>query len=327
MKLRKPVLLVVFRRADLTRALLKTLEKVQPPRLYIAADAARPQKPGEAEKCEAVRALLADIPWPCEVFRDYAATNLGARERVASAITWFFQHETDGIILEDDCHPADAFFPYCEELLDRYADDPRVMVISGDRGLKKDPEIEDSYYFSKYTLTWGWATWRRAWKHYDETLPDWPVFKREPLRRKCLSDAEHNYWVTRLERVMNGQLDAWDFRWTMCCWMQDGLSIIPARNLIQNVGFGADATHTTDNLLGDFSYQIQTLSFPLKHPLKVEALPAMEARLWRDKFKPAGLLKRIRRKVLLIASRLSSKTDPAPVSGTAPRAGAPTHKP
>ena len=326
MKLRKPVLLVVFRRADLTKTILDTLAKVQPPRLYLAADAARPQKPGEAEKCAAVRALLADIPWPCEVFRDYAETNLGAKERVASAITWFFEHETDGIILEDDCHPADSFFPFCEELLDRYRDDPRVMVISGDRGLKEDAAMENSYYFSKYMLTWGWATWRRAWQHYDETLPEWPVFQGEPLRKKCLNDAEHRYWKTRLERVMNGQLDAWDFRWTICCWMQNGLSIIPARNLIQNVGFGADATHTTDNLLGNFSYEMSALTFPLKHPKTVEADHALEIRLWKDKFKPAGFLKRVRRKLLLIRSRLLTNAKPALAAEVTPASGVSNRK-
>ena len=333
MSIRTPVLLLVFNRPDFTRMAIDALSRVRPPRLYIAADGPRPAREADVELCRAVRECLESIPWPCEVFRLYSDTNLGSKRRVSSAITWFFEHEAEGIILEDDCHPGDTFFQFCGELLNRYREDERVMLISGDRGLQRDAPIDRSYYFSKYSLTWGWATWRRAWRHYDVHLATWEEFKSSGrLRRKCFDDRECAYWITKVERALSGDLDAWDYQWMITCWMQGGLAVIPRCNLVKNVGFRDDATHTKDKLLGDYSYDASPLAFPLNHPDTVGPERRLELKLWADKFRPAPLWKRIRRKLIRAGVVFYGKVEssfPASsrVNATYPVPGASTTRP
>lgn len=202
--MKSAVLIVLFKRPDLTARLMEVLRRVKPPRLYVAADAPRPGR-DEEDLCMAARACATKVDWPCEIFTDYSPENLGSGRRVSSAITWFFKSEFEGIILEDDCMPDDTFFPYCEELLERYRDDERVMVVSGYHGPAKTKTRPDSpsYWFSKYTLTWGWATWRRAWRHFDinlASLPAWESFKTSAeFRKYCPNPAEYDHWVRQAE--------------------------------------------------------------------------------------------------------------------------------
>ncbi len=295
------VLLIVFKRPDLTARLLEILGRVKPRRLYVAADAARPGR-GEEELCLAARACVARAGWPCEVFTDYSEEHLGSGLRVSSAIDWFFRSETEGIILEDDCVPEESFFGFCEELLERYRDDERVMGISGYHGPAADGGDAPSYWFTKYTNTWGWATWRRAWRHFDinlASLPEWETFKRSARFREYAPDGfERAHWVRHTERCVRESI--WDAQWIMTCWMHNGLAIVPAHNLIQNVGFRPDASHTTDDVLGRFrGTVVRPMRWPLTHPDGIAANGDYDDETWRRMYRPFTLSQSVRRKVLL----------------------------
>jgi hypothetical protein len=199
----------------------------------------------EQAQCDEVRKLFESIDWPCEVQQLVRIEHLSARESISGAITWFFETEKHGIILEDDCVPSQGFFRFAEELLERYADDKRIGMISGNnfqfgrrRGLA-------SYYFSRYSHIWGWATWARAWKAYRERPWTWPRAGYREYYSDCGQD-EFLYWERVFSRVRSGEIHSWDYPWISSFWRDGLVSITPAQNLVRNVGFGADATNTQD---------------------------------------------------------------------------------
>jgi hypothetical protein len=163
---------------------------------------------------------------------------------MASGLNWVFEEVEEAIILEDDCLPAPGFFPFCDELLARYRDDARVMHIGGNNYLPKKNKCPWSYYYSKYTLSWGWATWRRAWKSFDLQVTSWPMVKDLGLLRSLCSDSgERRYWSVLFDRQHNGVGNTWDYSWIYSCWVQHGVAILPAVNLVTNIGVGIDSTH------------------------------------------------------------------------------------
>ena len=240
-----PVVLIVFRRPETTRRVLDAIRRLRPPKLFIVADGPRPYRPGEAEECAAARAAAENIDWPCDVQRSYSAANMGCGRRVASGITWVFEQVEEAIILEDDCLPHPSFFGFCQTLLERYRHDTRIMHIGGasfQNGIKRGPY---SYFFSRYSNVWGWATWRRAWSHFDPHLTSWSRLKgTEDQINMFDSEKECSYWSDIFDiMASNRPIDTWDFSWVYACFTQ-GLSIQPNANLISNIGFGADASHT-----------------------------------------------------------------------------------
>lgn len=263
-----PVLFLVFNRPSTTRRVFEAIRNAKPLKLYIAADGPRYHKKGEAEKCLEVRSIVLDVDWECEVHTLFRDENLGCGEGVSSAITWFFEHEPEGIILEDDCLPSSDFFPYCSELLERYRDDKRVMGISG-TNLVPDHVRNDnySYSFSNHNNIWGWATWRRAWSLYDYEMSQYKkVIRKGYLNASFTSPYEADYFLWVFERTFLIPSITWDYQWEFVRRINSGLTIMPKSNMISNLGFGEDATHTTDS--GDPSSQLslQELTFPLKHP-------------------------------------------------------------
>ncbi len=168
--MRSPVLFLVFNRPDSTRKVFDAIRSARPPKLYITADGPRPDRPAEAKLCSEVRAIASAVDWPCEVKTLFRESNLGCKAGVSSGITWFFSHEDEGIILEDDVLPVPTFFNFCDEMLERYRDDARVSMISGCNLISNHFSPKQSYFFSRYNLIWGWATWRRAWQHYDVAM-------------------------------------------------------------------------------------------------------------------------------------------------------------
>ncbi|SCL76311.1 hypothetical protein L21_2236 [Methanoculleus chikugoensis] len=265
--LRTPVLFMVFNRLDTTKRVFEAIRRAKPPRLYVAADGPRADRPGEGEKVQAVRDyVMNSIDWDCEIktlFRDH---NLGCKYAVTGAINWFFENEEMGIILEDDCLPDQSFFMFCQELLGRYRDDKRIMMISGDNFQFGKERTENSYYFSRYTHIWGWASWRRAWNLYDCGMSTWPEIYGNRFLKDILSDKRAaKYWESIFNSVYHGSIDTWDYQWVFSCWIQGGLSIIPNRNLVSNIGFGQSSTHTRDK--SPFSnLSTERIEFPLKHP-------------------------------------------------------------
>ena len=265
-QLRTPVALIIFNRPDTTERVFKEIAKAKQPKLFIIADGPRMDRPGEKELCEQARAIVPNIDWNCEVFTNFADTNMGCKKRVASGIDWVFEQVEEAIILEDDCLPEQSFFRFCEEMLIKYRDNERVGMVSGGNLQFGNNRGSGSYYFSRYTHIWGWASWRRAWQHYDLEMTQWPAFRDEGWIDMMFSNkGEREYWRYSFDAVYSGKLDTWDCSWTLTSLIRGMLQVVPNVNLISNIGFGPDATHTHEaGLLTDIP--TQSMVFPLKHP-------------------------------------------------------------
>ncbi len=263
------ILFLVHCRPEPTARVFEAIRKARPRRLYVAADGPR-DRPGEPGRCDEVRAIATAIDWPCELHTLFRDTNLGCKYAVSSAIDWFFAAEQEGIILEDDCLPSESFFPYCDELLERYRDDKRVMSICGSNTLEP-PESETSYFFSRHCRVWGWATWRRAWAYYDIDMKGWPEF-RDTRQFRIWAGGElffEQYWTRVLSRTAAGEIGTWDYQWMFACWANSGLACRPHYNMISNLGFGEDATHTLDPNHPHANAHAHEIEFPLVHPANV----------------------------------------------------------
>jgi hypothetical protein len=271
--LKTPVAFIIFNRPKCTKKVFAEIRKARPEKLYIIADAPRANRPGEAEKCAETRQLVEEmVDWPCEVHKNYAKENMGCRSRVASGISWVFNHEETAIILEDDCLPSPSFFSFCQEMLERYANDENVMQICGTNNINYSPASNSSYFFSRFTPIWGWATWRRAWTKYDEPLNHWPEIKRQKMLFDiCASEREAITRQETLDRIYRKELDTWDYGWVLSIMANRGLGIIPRKNLIKNIGFGAGATHTISPLNPMRFLSAKTLKKPLQHPEQIIA--------------------------------------------------------
>ena len=260
------VLLLVFNRPELTKRVLDAVRTYRPRVFYVAADGPRDRHVADAERCRLTRHVATAVDWPCEVHTRFQSRNLGCRDGVASAVDWFFAHEESGIVLEDDCVPMSSFFPFCDELLDRYRHDTRVMQICGSNIVGERLAIVDSYTFSRFGPVWGWASWRRAWSHYDRHITYWPEAReRRTLADVLADDTEVAAREAVYDRLYRGEIDTWDYQWGLAKLLNSGLSIVPRENLISNIGFGDDATHTRGP---DPRAALPThdLSFPLAHP-------------------------------------------------------------
>ena len=265
--LKTPVLFLVFNRPDVTRQVFETIRRAKPPRLYIAADGPRSDREGEAEKVKAVREFLnSSVDWDCEVKTLFREKNLGCREAVSSGIDWFFENEEMGIILEDDCLPNQSFFQYCEEVLEHYRNDTRIVAVAGGNFQNGVVRNEFSYYFSMFNHCWGWASWRRAWKYYEKDMCSWPYIRdNNRLEDILLSRTEVKHWSKMFREVYENKVDSWAYCWTFSCWLQSGLTVLPNVNLVSNIGFRGDGTHTlVDGPRANM--KVYELSFPLKHP-------------------------------------------------------------
>ena len=242
------VVFLVFNRPKLTVKVFARIAQAKPDKLFLVADGPQASCLDDIEKVRQVREIVSRVDWPCEVFHAYSEVNLGCKRRVASGLDWTFSLVEDAIILEDDCLPDPSFFSFCQELLERYRDDERIMQIGGSDFLRGKRKFRSSYYFSKYAHMWGWATWRRAWKHYDVDMQTWPEFRDSgKFTMVCPDPAESSYWIRGFDLVHKGEFDTWDFQWQYACWVRHGLSVLPAVNLVTNIGAGTDATHTTSN--------------------------------------------------------------------------------
>jgi hypothetical protein len=239
------VLLIIFNRPEHTQRALQAMGAVRPKTVLVAADG--PRNPEETAVCAATRDVIRGIDWDCTVLTNYSGTNLGCGIRVYTAIDWALTLFEEVIVLEDDCIPEPAFFHFCEELLEYYRTDERVMHISGNNFQPVQSSSYASYYFSKYTHAWGWATWRRAWKHFDWALTPWPELRKAGmLRNWCDDPYEQRFWTDIFDRMCLGAPDVWDYQWNCACWAQNGLAILPAVNLVSNHGYGPEATHTKE---------------------------------------------------------------------------------
>lgn len=272
--MRSAVLFVVFNRPDVTRQVFEAIRAARPPRLYVAADGPRRDRAGEAERCAEVRRIATDVDWDCSVRILFRDENLGCKLAVSGAIDWFFGQEEEGIVLEDDVLPVPSFFTYCDELLERYRTDVRIGLVSGCNPISSRAQPSASYFFSRSPHIWGWASWRRAWQTYDVAMKDWPQWRDSGGLTLVSNGCRRfeRYWRGRFDVTHSGQIDTWDYQWAYALWRRGMLSILPASNLTHNLGFGADATHTTLHV-PDYVTDSppRDLDFPLKHPSRLGA--------------------------------------------------------
>jgi len=239
------ILFLIFNRPKETRKVFEEIRKSKPPRLYVAGDGPREGRDSEKERVEMAREIATKVDWPCELKTLFREKNLGCGEGCSSAITWFFKYEEQGIILEDDCLPHQDFFNFCETLLNYYREEQRVSMITGQNFQAGQMRGEGSYYFSRYNHLWGWASWRRAWKHYNINMSFWPTWKLSADWTKKFPDFfERKYWERNFDRMFAKQIDTWDYPWDASIWRSGGLTAVPNINLVSNIGFGPDATHT-----------------------------------------------------------------------------------
>jgi predicted O-methyltransferase YrrM len=268
--MRTPVLFIIFNRPAVTRRVFQAIRQARPAKLYVAADGPRAQVPGDAAACAETRRILEGIDWECEVKLLFREKNLGCKVAVSTALDWFFLREEEGIVLEDDCLPDPSFFGYCSELLERYRDVERVMMISGDNFQYGRVRGEGSYYFSRFSHIWGWASWRRAWSRYDVSMGGLPRYlERDRIAEIVERQEERDYWLHSFVRCYQGEIDTWDYQWTFSMWEHDGVSILPNVNLVTNIGFGPDAVHcqNADSLLANLP--VRPIG-DLRHPSRVE---------------------------------------------------------
>ena len=247
-----PILFLIFNRPDVTEVVFAEIKKQRPQRLYVAADGPRLNREGEISKCNETRnVVMKNIDWPCEVRTLFRDTNLGCGKAVSEAITWFFNQEEMGMILEDDCLPTSSFFSFCSSLLKYYKDNEQIFVIPGDN-FQKSKVPDSSYYFSAYGHIWGWASWRRAWKYYNFNLNEFDDHKfKSDLRHYFSTQRERTYWFNVYSKMKNHEIDTWDYQWTFAQWSMRALSIIPNVNLVSNIGFNNEgATHTSADTRG-----------------------------------------------------------------------------
>jgi hypothetical protein len=265
-----PIVFLIFNRPTETFRVFERIREARPETLLIVADGPRTSRPGEAALCRDTRAVRDRVDWPCEVLTNFAETNMGCGRRIASGLDWAFAQVEEAIILEDDCLCDLSFFRYCGELLERYRADERIMMISGNNFQNGNSRTPDSYYFSQIPHCWGWATWRRAWRHYDYEMHDW---RRAPdlglVKARAASPALERYWRNCFDDVAAGRIDTWDYQWMYCLRRQNGLSVAPDVNLVTNIGFGSMATHT---MAVDQRHVVPSreLNFPLRHPAAVQ---------------------------------------------------------
>lgn len=264
--LETPILFIIFNRKDVALKSFEAIKHARPKRLYIAGDGARLSVETDTLKVTQTReAILNGIDWECDVKTLFQENNLGCGPGVYAAINWFFDHEENGIILEDDCVSSDSFFPFCENLLHTYKTDERIGLVSGFNQLGFIP-VKDSYCFSNYAVCWGWATWRRSWKNMDFDM----TWRGSDYEKSIVSNCgylgkDYSYWKRRIKAVEIGLVSAWDFQWCYSVASQNQLTIFPEVNLISNIGYGVDATHSSKSPFMNYEKR-EELSFPLRHP-------------------------------------------------------------
>jgi hypothetical protein len=294
--IKAPVVLIIFNRPDLTENTFAAIRQARPPQLLVIADGPRSDRPGEAEKCAAARAVLQGVDWDCQVLTNYSDINLGCRDRICSGLDWVFDTVEEAIILEDDCLPNLTFFHFCDELLDYYRHDTRVMHISGSNFGIKSQNPKQSYFFSRLAPVWGWATWRRAWRYFDVNIPIWPELKQSRDFMTIFGTREeYELRSKRWDAVYRGEIDTWDYQWHLTCLSQGSYCIMPNQNLTSNLGFRADATHT---IILDDSYEIletEEATFPLIHPTWMYRDNHADDSLFKSLFTPSLLSRSIKK--------------------------------
>jgi hypothetical protein len=255
-----PILILIFNRPDKVRLLIERLRTFKPKHIYISADGPRAHKPEEVALCAEARKEATAIDWPCEIHTHFSDINNGCKNGVAAGITWFFKQVDAGIILEDDCLPTESFLHFTTTMLHTYKDDAQVMHINGTSFLPATGyTVNEPYFFSRIAHSWGWATWRRAWKKFDSDMNDIDSLESLLKNNHVFLKSEHSsFWVKHFKHIKSKKVDSWANPWVYSILKNNGICITPQVNLIDNIGFDCEATHTKDK--PDFLASTETLT-------------------------------------------------------------------
>lgn len=293
-----PILFLIFNRPDVTEKVFEAIRQAQPKQLFVAADGARNEK--ENFSCEQTRKIIEKVDWDCEVKTLFREENLGCQKAVSAAIDWFFEHVEEGIILEDDCLPSQSFFPYCEELLEYYRDDTRIMMISGGNRVEKTFG-DASYYFSNLPDIWGWATWKRAWKLYDIEMKNYTEFKKQGIIKNIFENKDiQKYWLGIFDKIET--LNSWGYVWAYTMYSNSGLCICSNKNLISNIGCDSRGSHTTDKndpRANRKTFEIQNITHPQFIVYEKEVTDIILKNRYNKNEKLLRIFKHLKRKIKL----------------------------
>lgn len=300
-----PVLLLVFNRPDETQRVFDAVKQLRPAKLYVAADGPRAHRETDKALSEKTRAIFNQVDWPCEVITLFREQNLGCGPAVSSAITWFFEQEEMGIILEDDCLPTPSFFHFCRTMLHHYQADERVMQVCGSNFQRGHQRGEASYYFSMFSYIWGWATWRRAWKHYNYTLSNIKDVSELHLDTYTSNSGIKRYWSHTFLFSKKQQFNTWDYQWALCILKQKGLSLVPNVNLVTNIGNTDNSTHSSAD---DHSWTVNQQAGELVefvHTKSVEVNREADAYFYDQALKPNNnLVQKVVKTIRYIKAKL-----------------------
>jgi hypothetical protein len=288
-KMEIPILLLIYNRYGETKKLIKALEKIKPNKIYIAADGPKYKNNDDFIKCKKVRKLFDRINWKCEVYKKYNKHNLGCKISVSESINWFFSKVSEGIILEDDCIPNKDFFKFCEILLKKYRNNKRVFCISGSN-YYANIQNKPSYYFSKYIHCWGWATWKRAWKHNNIDINFWPKFKKNSFWNKLHPvTLERLYWEKIMNNMYKNKIDSWAYSWLLSVWKKNGLTAVPKNNLITNIGLGKNSLNSFFRKKKDI-YKSYAIDKVIRHPRIFSSDSQYDSQVFYTHYKPFNYL-------------------------------------
>jgi len=262
-----PILFLIYNRQKETETVFKCIRDIRPDDMFVVADGPKKENTDDILKCNNTRDVVNNnVDWECNLTKIYRKENMGCKLSVYNGISEFMNKYGYGIILEDDTVPNKSFFKYCEELLEKYKNDERIAVISGDNFIPSK-HIKNSYEFSKYPLIWGWATWKRVWDKYDVSMKEWEHFKKDEMLDSVFDTVEERkYWTNIFNKQYNNEIDAWDYQLSFLCMKNKLLSIYPKYNLVKNIGIGSkDAAHTK-KYKREYVKETSELMFPLDHP-------------------------------------------------------------
>jgi len=259
-----PIVFIIFNRPDTTKKVFEEIKKIRPNKLFVIADGPRPYREGEDEKCRLTREIINEVDWECTVYKNFSDINLGCKKRIYTGLNWVFEQVEEAIILEDDCLPDPSFFEYCKRMLELYRDNEKIMSIEGTNLAKTWKDSDSSYHFSKYCALWGWATWRRAWEKIDINMSSWVRDDSKRLILNRLGKEQFEIYQNIFNKAFNGDIDSWGYPWIYSVLVNNGLTVVPSKNLISNIGFGEGATHTKDVVPTLANLPRYKLNFPLK---------------------------------------------------------------
>lgn len=296
--MRSPVLFLIFNRPNQTALVFETIKNQKPPRLYIVADGPREGKKGEIDICSATREIVNAVDWNCQVKTLFRKNNLGCKKSVSQGISWFFEHETEGIILEDDCLPSPSFFDFMDEMLEKFRYEEKVACINGNCSFNISERSTETYFFTVHANVWGWGTWKRVWDLYDLDMTKWPEAKKLHLTEQIFFDHRiSNFWNKIFQKTYEGKLSTWDYQLVFLVFFYRLLCVQPYVNLISNIGFGPNATITKDTSSPRANQKSEAIDFPIKHPTELIRSFVIEEWDAKHNFGLTNKIKRLIKKV------------------------------